>query len=96
MNDSHRLEARIEGQVQGVYFRARARAQAIALGVTGMVRNRADGSVETVAEGARAALEQYAAWLQQGPPQAKVKRVTLNWSEARKDFTRFEVAPDAP
>ena len=90
-----RLDARIAGRVQGVYFRAHARKQAIALGLSGIVRNCADGCVETIAEGTRDALEQYAAWLHHGPSAAQVTRVTVNWSHARGEFTQFEVAPDA-
>ncbi len=49
-----RVHGRVRGLVQGVSYRANTRAQAQRLGLTGWVRNVADGSVELVAEGPRA------------------------------------------
>lgn len=58
--------------MQGVGFRAATRAQALALGLDGHARNLADGRVEVVARGNRAAVEALAAWLAQGPALARV------------------------
>jgi len=46
----------VHGRVQGVGYRYFVWRQAEALGVTGFARNRADGSVEVVAEGSEQAL----------------------------------------
>ncbi len=46
------LHAIVSGDVQGVGFRAHTSRIARSLGITGWVRNREDGSVEVVAEGA--------------------------------------------
>jgi acylphosphatase len=43
------------------------------------VRNLADGSVEVVAEGARAAVEGLVAWCRRGPPSAHVASVDVEW-----------------
>ena len=43
----------VRGRVQGVGYRYFVLRQADALGVAGFARNRADGSVEVVAEGER-------------------------------------------
>ena len=51
---------RIFGAVQGVFYRAWTMQQAQMLGVTGWVRNRRDGSVEILASGTAATLEQLA------------------------------------
>ena len=65
----------VSGRVQGVAFRAHARAQAHALQLRGYARNLADGRVEVLAVGSEAALECFAAWLQHGPPAARVTGV---------------------
>lgn len=63
---------RIRGKVQGVFFRASTRSEALRLGLRGHARNLADGSVEVLAAGDDAEIEQLAAWLRHGPPQARV------------------------
>ena len=65
----------VTGRVQGVYYRASACEAAQRLGLTGWVRNRADGRVEAVACGEDEALAQFAAWLRRGPAQANVTEV---------------------
>jgi acylphosphatase len=62
----------VTGKVQGVFFRASTRAQAERLGLRGHARNLPDGRVEVVAAGTADAVEQLAAWLQHGPPEARV------------------------
>jgi acylphosphatase len=63
---------RIVGKVQGVFFRHSARIEAERLGLRGFVRNLADGSVEVVAQGAAAALDELHRWLHRGPARARV------------------------
>lgn len=87
-----RLHARVYGLVQGVFFRDTTRQKAGALGLTGWVRNVADGSVEVTAEGPRAALESLLEFLHAGPSQARVERVDADWSAATGDFTTFDVS----
>ena len=65
----------VSGRVQGVFFRASTREQALRLGVTGQARNLADGRVEVLAYGAAAALDAMERWLWQGPPASKVEQV---------------------
>ncbi|RDZ27617.1 acylphosphatase [Lysobacter silvisoli] len=65
----------VSGKVQGVWFRASTREQALALGLRGYARNLADGRVEVLAAGADDALTQLQAWLQRGPTHARVDRV---------------------
>ena len=62
----------VEGRVQGVGYRYFVMRQADALGVSGYARNRADGSVEVVAEGSEAAMADFEARLRQGPSFAEV------------------------
>ena len=65
----------VSGRVQGVFFRASARAEAVRLGLTGYAKNLADGSVEVLACGDPAALDELQRWLQVGPPAARVVSV---------------------
>lgn len=85
-----RLEARVSGRVQGVFYRATAEREARARGLTGWVRNCRDGSVELVAEGARGECEALLAYCQVGPPSARVERVDAVWTAATGAFSAFE------
>ncbi|MDM7855930.1 acylphosphatase [Cellulomonas alba] len=67
---------RVTGDVQGVGFRWACRREAERLGVTGWVRNVADGSVEVSAHGDDAALRALVSWLRSGPPGARVEALT--------------------
>jgi acylphosphatase len=66
------------GRVQGVFFRDSARERANAHGVSGWVRNCADGTVEAVLEGARDAVDRVVRFIETGPPQARVERVEVH------------------
>jgi acylphosphatase len=65
----------VEGKVQGVFFRASTRVQALGLGLRGWARNLPDGRVEVVAMGEARALDALAQWLEDGPPAARVDAV---------------------
>lgn len=65
----------VSGGVQGVNYRAFARAHAREAGIHGWARNLPDGRVEVVLRGEAAAIEALAEWLREGPPQALVKAV---------------------
>lgn len=86
-----RVHLFIEGRVQGVFFRAYARDQAVQLRLTGWVRNTSDGRVEAVVEGSENIVESYINWCRQGPPSAKVTQVTVEKQEYRGEFNLFSV-----
>jgi acylphosphatase len=65
----------VTGKVQGVFYRASTREQALALGIGGHAENRPDGSVEVLASGSAPALDALGRWLRQGPPMAVVDAV---------------------
>lgn len=67
-----RVRAVVHGRVQGVFYRDSCRDEARRLGVRGWVRNRADGTVEVVAEGRRERVDQFLTWCRHGPPRATV------------------------
>jgi acylphosphatase len=68
---------RITGRVQGVAFRASTVITARVLGLAGWVANRADGSVEAVAEGDEAGVAALIRWCHQGPPAARVDHIEV-------------------
>ncbi len=89
--DRHRLQAAVQGRVQGVSFRYYTQRRATELGLVGYVRNTWDGSVEVVAEGQRSDLDKLLAILRVGPRAAVVTRVDVQWAAATNAFDRFEV-----
>lgn len=68
---------KIAGNVQGVGFRYAMCAEARRLRLVGWVRNRSDGSVEAVAAGDEATLQNLARWVRRGPAQARVDDVQV-------------------
>jgi acylphosphatase len=67
-----RIHAIARGRVQGVGFRASAAHEARRLGLSGWVRNLMDGTVEVLASGDDAAVDQLVTWLRRGPRGAHV------------------------
>lgn len=61
------------------------------LGLSGIVVNRYDGSVEVVAEGPEDRLEMLLVQLREGPRSARVEEVEAHWGEASGTFTGFQV-----
>ena len=75
MADDVAVRVRIEGRVQGVWYRGWAADQAEALGLSGWVRNRRDGSVEAVFAGPAEVVRRMVAGCREGPAAARVTRV---------------------
>ena len=84
----------IQGRVQGVFYRDWAIRTAQALGVTGWIRNRADGSVEALAIGAPDAVDSFIAHCRGGSPSARVDTLTVTKAEP-EPLTGFERRPTA-
>lgn len=70
-----RVRVVIHGRVQGVWFRGWTVDEARARGLSGWVRNRRDGTVEAVFEGATQAVEDMVAACRRGAPAAHVTEV---------------------
>ncbi|MEZ5655839.1 MAG: acylphosphatase [Sphingobium sp.] len=79
----------ISGRVQGVWYRAWCVKTARELALTGWVRNRADGSVETLVQGTQNAVEQFIAQAWNGPPAANVRDIAA-YTETISDMRDFE------
>ncbi|HYB10182.1 MAG TPA: acylphosphatase [Alphaproteobacteria bacterium] len=86
MSESSRsktVRIRIEGRVQGVWFRAWTGDEAMKRGVRGWVRNRKDGSVEAQFSGLASSVDDMVEVCKSGPPHAIVRGVIA--AEAEDD-----------
>lgn len=81
----------VSGRVQGVNFRYFTQQNAIRLGIRGYVKNLPDGGVEIVADGEKAAINQFVAILWKGPPAASVDAVNVAESPIGAEFTTFSI-----
>jgi acylphosphatase len=90
---SERLRAHIvvTGRVQGVFYRGTAQQEGRRLGLVGHIRNRQDGAVEAVVEGAREAIDAFVAWCRRGPEMAEVDEVEVTLGEAKGEFRGFAI-----
>ena len=87
------LRVVVRGRVQGVGYRDFVYMRARFLGLRGYVRNLPDmRSVEVVAEGDRASLEQLLDYLRDGPRGARVDGIDVTWGEPSGRHTAFGVA----
>jgi len=80
----------VSGAVQGVGFRFFAQRAAREARVTGWVRNRADGTVETVVEGEEGAVTRYLERLRAGPAGGRVTSVVLE-ERLVEGYSSFEI-----
>lgn len=85
------VHVRISGAVQGVGYRYSLRAEALRRGLSGWVRNRADGSVEAVLQGSPGDVDAVIAWARRGPPAARVTGVEAKPAagELDRDYQGF-------
>jgi acylphosphatase len=81
----------VRGRVQGVYFRASAQREARRLGLTGWVKNRADGAVEVLAEGDEEEIKELIGWANRGPGAARVDNVDVRWRSFTGDYPDFRI-----
>ena len=81
----------VHGRVQGVAFRHYTCLRAQELGVTGWVRNLADGSVEGLFEGNGPAVQALVEWCRSGPPAAMVERRDIRTGIYSGEFNAFAI-----
>ncbi len=84
------LHCFVSGHVQGVFFRASTADKARSLGLTGWVKNLADGRVEITAFGDERSLGALREWLNTGPSGAHVEKV-IDRMIAFQEVDGFEV-----
>lgn len=80
----------VHGRVQGVFFRDSTQKEAEKRGVAGWVRNRDDGAVEAVFEGAEDAVDSLVDFCRSGPSRADVDSVDVEEQEP-EGLSGFEV-----
>lgn len=81
----------VSGKVQGVFFRASTRQQALQLSIRGHAKNLPNGSVEVLALGINTAVEALEQWLWQGPPTARVTEVQIVEMVTHTGHDGFEI-----
>ena len=84
----------ILGRVQGVWYRASTKQKAEELGLTGWVKNTADGNVEAIFEGEKSTVDEMIAWCRVGPPLAQVDDVKIIRKRVDGEFIGFTILPD--
>jgi acylphosphatase len=86
-----RVRVTITGMVQGVFFRAKTRNEAIRNNVTGWVRNLPDGRVEAVFEGRPEDVDRVVGWCRIGPSLAEVTNVEMREEAYTGAFTDYSI-----
>jgi len=81
----------ISDGVQGVFFRQTTAYEAEKRGVTGWVRNLADGRVEAIFEGEEPNVKELVEYCRTGPRGARVTSVNVAWEPYTGEFETFEV-----
>jgi acylphosphatase len=81
----------VSGVVQGVGFRYFVKRVADMYGVTGLVRNLYDGSVEVQAEGDEGILQGFLKEIRIGPGHAHVANTRVDWLEYKGKFKEFRI-----
>ena len=84
------VHVRVSGRVQGVYYRAFTRDKAVALGVSGWVRNLPGGGVEAVLEGERQNVGELLKFMKSGPSGSMVLGMEFSELEC-KGYKDFEI-----
>lgn len=86
-----RVHLIISGDVIGVGYRAWVARYVKNKNIFGWVKNRQDRTVEIVAEGEKAELDDLIAACRRGPEVAWVKNIDCSWAASTGEFLNFEV-----
>jgi acylphosphatase len=70
-----RISIIVSGKVQGVFYRASTEKEAKKTGLTGFVRNEANGNVYIEAQGTQEQLDEFVKWCKRGPERARVDEI---------------------
>lgn len=84
------MRIRVEGKVQGVFFRASTKSKAEDLDLKGWVKNESDGSVLIEAQGNPNQMKEFKKWCETGPTYARVTDIKVEDITAQ-DFSGFQI-----
>ncbi|OXA47090.1 acylphosphatase-1 [Folsomia candida] len=83
-----RVDFKVFGRVQGVFFRKFTQKEGRTLGLRGYCRNTSEGTVAGVLEGPIAKVEQMKGWLQTvGSPQSRIDRAEFSLATPIPDYS---------
>jgi len=86
-----RVDIIVRGRVQGVFYRATVSDIAEELGLKGFARNLPDGSVEIIAEGPDAVIDEFCERVQIKDRAINVEGAEVKFSQAKGEFSSFEI-----
>jgi len=81
----------VSGRVQGVAYRYWTQGEAARRQLTGMVRNRRDGSVEAIFSGDASRVDDMVVACEAGPPMAIVDSIQCDSIEDPEQFMGFDI-----
>jgi len=84
----------VRGKVQGVYFRFNLQQVAMKNSVVGWVRNLPDGNVEALLEGNKEDVNQVVQWSKDGPENARVDEVKMDYGQYTGKYKDFIIRYD--
>ncbi|MCX9082691.1 MAG: acylphosphatase [Candidatus Methanoperedens sp.] len=84
-----RVHVFVSGKVQGVFFRSSTKDMAQELGLSGWVKNLADGRVEALFEGKKDVVEKMLEWCKSGPEFSKVTGLEIITEDYQGEFSGF-------
>ena len=91
MSEFKRAKISVSGLVQGVGFRYFVMRHADKLNLTGYTQNLFTGEVLTEVEGDLGLINELIKQLKIGPMKSHVTNCSVEWSEPKNEFNRFEV-----
>lgn len=81
----------VQGRVQGVFFRDHTQKWASSLGVSGWVKNLANGQVEILVEGEKDKIKDLIELVRKGPPMSRVEGLDIEWAAYTGNYEDFRV-----
>jgi len=91
MEETLHVEFLVSGLVQGVGFRYFVWRNALAMELTGFVKNLYSGDVYAVVEGTKENIDSFHQQLLKGPARSRIDVVKVQYNEVTNSFNDFEI-----